>query len=187
MFACSYKIVNHYSSIFPLSTSPSVKINSDLPQPVPCTCLNHGENYKRAKPLYNASFTLVDIDRTASKEIPKYNFTNISSIDPKIIIIVPYGNPQIGTLAFLIRTLPYFRYQRGKVEILTAEQNGTRPFNRARLFRAAISDIKKYFNGGNNDTLFGSTCFTFCDVDKLPKNPDAQYFCADGPNKVLRF
>ncbi|VDL23733.1 unnamed protein product [Hymenolepis diminuta] len=67
-------------------------MSSDLPQPVSCTCLNPGENYKRAKLLYDASFNLMDTDRTASKEIPKYNFTNTSSIDPKIIIIVPYRN-----------------------------------------------------------------------------------------------
>ncbi|VDO00124.1 unnamed protein product [Rodentolepis nana] len=68
------------------------------------------------------------------------------------------------------------------MEILVAEQNGTGPFNRAKLFNAAIREVKKAPKG---DRLSGSKCFAFHDVDKLPINLDVPYSCATGPQQLV--
>ena len=94
-------------------------------------------------------------------------------------------------MAFLMYILPYFRYQGVQMDVLIAEQNGTAPFNRAKLFNAAIREVDRANNisqsNGHLDRLAGITCFSFHDVDKLPDNPDVPYYCSSGPQQLMRF
>ncbi|KAM7539068.1 hypothetical protein Aperf_G00000054269 [Anoplocephala perfoliata] len=163
----------------------TLKYSSALPLRS-CEVPNARENFKRAKKISNESFTLEDIDRATVEEISQCNYTNASLNKSKIIIVVPYRNRKQDLLAFLLHMIPYFRYQGKKIEILIAEQNGTRPFNRAKLFNAAIREIKKSSIEDEDNRLANSTCFAFHDVDKLPENLDVPYSCVEGPYQLMR-
>ena len=72
------------------------------------------------------------------------------------------------------------------MEILVVEQTGAKPFNRAKLFNAAVREIDLAAKTGNFDRLAGSSCFALHDVDKLPATPLVPYHCKAGPHQLLR-
>ena len=150
------------------------------------------EKLCKAKPLHNVTFSLGDIDRIAYEEY--VNTSCVSNLDtsrPKFLMIIPYRNRTEDLLVFLMYMLPYFRYRGMRMDVLVAEQSGTAPFNRAKLFNAAISEVDRATSNsrGNDqlDRLSGITCFSFHDVDKLPDSPDVPYYCSSGPQQLMRF
>ncbi|VDO16075.1 unnamed protein product [Rodentolepis nana] len=179
-----YLIINYYSAIktshllaiFNLSATNSL---------LPCKDPDARENFKRAKTLLQGKHntSLSEIDQIATMEIARYDCSYQDPAEPKIIIVVPYRHRELDLLSFILHMVPYFRHLVRQMEILVAEQNGTGPFNRAKLFNAAIREIKKAPKG---DRLSGSKCFAFHDVDKLPINLDVPYSCATGPRQLLR-
>ena len=182
-----YFIINHGCNFLTL-----VPTLADTKFLLPCNHSDPRAICERAKSLYNASFSLSDIDRIAFEEYINSNCaSNVDPSRPKFLIIIPYRNRIGDLMAFLMYILPYFRYQGVQMDVLIAEQNGTAPFNRAKLFNAAIREVDRANNisqsNGHLDRLAGITCFSFHDVDKLPDNPDVPYYCSSGPQQLMRF
>ena len=187
-----YFIINHgYNYIFSQGME-AVPKSADTKLLLPCNHSDPRATCKRAKSLYNASFSLSDIDRIAYEEyVSSRCASNIDTSRPKFLIIIPYRNRIGDLLAFLIYILPYFRYQGVQMDVLIAEQKGNAPFNRAKLFNAAIAEIDKANNSsqgnGHLDRLAGINCFSLHDVDKLPDNADVPYYCPSDPQQLMRY
>lgn len=158
---------------------------------IACNQIPAEQSFRRGSDLYNENYTLADVDHVAAQEIDKHICNSLT--DPKkekFIIIVPYRDRKRDLLAFLIHVYPYFDRQGVRKEIMVLEQNGRAPFNRAKLFNAAIREldmINQRPSPGALERLAGITCFALHDVDKLPDNPDIPYHCSDGPHQLLRY
>ncbi|KAM3185620.1 hypothetical protein ACTXT7_005992 [Hymenolepis weldensis] len=178
-----YFIINRYSPIPASKLLASLKLSLTKPL-LPCKDPNARENFERARQLlFKQNLSLAEIDQIATVEISSYNCSYKDPTEPKILIVVPYRSRELDLLSFIIHMVPYFRHLGRKMEILIAEQSGTRPFNRGKIFNAAVREIKKT---SDRDRLSGSTCFAFHDVDKLPVNLDVPYSCTTGPQQLLQ-
>ncbi|VDD75755.1 unnamed protein product [Mesocestoides corti] len=174
------RMYNHFSKETFVPPAPSSSL-------LPCDRVDPSVSVKRANSVFNASLSLEKIDKLAQDEFNRVNCLSIhNTAKPKVIIIVPYRDRAKDLLTFLIHMLPYTRYQGAKMQILVVEQNGTAPFNRAKLFNAAIREIDMSGTRGKDDRLAGSVCFSLHDIDKLPIHPDVPYVCKSGPHQLLR-
>ncbi|VDD75892.1 unnamed protein product [Mesocestoides corti] len=144
------------------------------------------ESVAAAKLLFSPNMTLEDIDKLAAEFASRVVCSpdRPRSDREKLIIIVPYRDRKRDLLAFLLHMTPYLKIKDVQYEILVAEQHGSRPFNRAKLFNAALSEI---FKANVNDRLAGGDCYAFHDVDKLPMLMTTPYKCLFRPHQLLRY
>lgn len=154
---------------------------------ISCNNTNPRDSYSAAASI-NSTPSLWDIDRLVKRNInsPACSMPPPSTKKPKVIIILPYRNRQLDLLAFLLHMIPYGRRRQINIEVLVAEQTSRKPFNRAKLFNAAVREIDLAAKAGGNNRLAGSSCFALHDVDKLPESPDVPYHCESGPHQLLR-
>ncbi|VDK89051.1 unnamed protein product [Dibothriocephalus latus] len=100
----------------------------------------------------------------------------------KVAIIVPYRGRMKHLFNFLIRMLPFLSKQRKQPVIILTEQEGDGAFNRAKLFNAAIKEIRESVPG---DLLHGIDCFILHDVDKVPTSPSILYECGQNVRQLV--
>ncbi len=173
------------------STQIPMRMFFERPKPSLPVCNYSGapESYRTAASLFNKSFTLGDIDNAVLNWTNHRNCTlpSFNDVQPKVIFILPYRSRSKDLIGFLLHMFSYMRLQKVKSEFFVVEQNGTRPFNRAKLFNAAIREIDIASRNSISDRLSGSSCFALHDVDKLPNVPDVPYTCESGPHQLLRY
>ncbi|BHF79081.1 hypothetical protein SprV_0602219800 [Sparganum proliferum] len=71
--------------------------------------------------------------------------------------------------------------QKRQYVILITEQAGNQSFNRAKLFNAAVKEIRKSPPG---DQLHGIDCFILHDVDKVPTSLSTVYECGQNVRQL---
>ncbi|KAM7534361.1 hypothetical protein Aperf_G00000114187 [Anoplocephala perfoliata] len=138
-----------------------------------------------ARQYYNDSLTLSDIDKLS--EIYALNLSQPKLKQPvgdKVTVLVPYRDRKRDLLTFLLHMTAYMRIKAIPYEIVVAEQDSNGRFNRAKLFNAAL---KENFNAKLGDRLYGSYCFAFHDVDKIPISLKTPYQCLFRPVQLLRY
>ncbi|KAM7534195.1 hypothetical protein Aperf_G00000114130 [Anoplocephala perfoliata] len=138
-----------------------------------------------ARQYYNDFLTLPDIDKLSERYAQSRSPPTLKQPNGnKLIILVPYRDRKRDLLTFLLHMTAYMRIKAIPYEIVVAEQDSNGRFNRAKLFNAALKEI---FNAKLGDRLYGSYCFAFHDVDKIPISLKTPYQCLFRPVQLLRY
>ncbi|BHF79296.1 hypothetical protein SprV_0602241600 [Sparganum proliferum] len=99
-----------------------------------------------------------------------------------VAIILPYRNRYAELFNFLLRMHSFLRKRRMRYVMIVAEQSGERPFNRAKLFNAAVREIRESAVG---DPLHSIDCFILHDVDKVPISNSTVYDCGPAVRQLM--
>ncbi|KAM7534798.1 hypothetical protein Aperf_G00000114123 [Anoplocephala perfoliata] len=134
---------------------------------------------------YNDFLTLSDIDKLSEAYASNLSLSKSKQlIGDKVIILVPYRDRKRDLLTFMLHMTAYMRIKAIPYEIVIAEQDSRGRFNRAKLFNAALKEI---IQAKPDDRLYGSSCFAFHDVDKIPLSLKTPYQCLFRPLQLLRY
>ncbi|KAL7056297.1 hypothetical protein AAHC03_020626 [Spirometra sp. Aus1] len=123
----------------------------------------------------------LELGEVNNNVLKQTSWWTLTSESQKVAIIVPYRNRKAHLSQFLTRMLPFLRTQKKQYVILITEQAGNQSFNRAKLFNAAVKEIRKSPPG---DQLHEIDCFIFHDVDKVPTSLSTVYECGQNVRQL---
>lgn len=115
------------------------------------------------------------------------------TINLTTMILVPYRQRLENLMYFLDYMHHYLPLKLPSYQIILLQQEGNKPFNRAKLFNAGLMELggtkgetlQKYH--GNNKTIYIDTdCYALHDVDKIPANFHIAYRCLKNVTQLVR-
>uniref|UniRef100_A0A183SRN1 Beta-1,4-galactosyltransferase n=1 Tax=Schistocephalus solidus TaxID=70667 RepID=A0A183SRN1_SCHSO len=132
--------------------------------------------------LYTSNIPHLSQNSTQNGHLSDLNAELLKQLSPPnrtvakdtVAIILPYRNRYLELFNFLFRMHVFLRKQTVQYVVLVAEQSGNEPFNRAKLFNAAVREIRGSSLG---DPLRAIDCFILHDVDKVPILNSTIYNC----------
>lgn len=142
--------------------------------------------YEMATSLVESNITFSDIDLAASLRLGS-KISSLKMVENRVLAVIPYRNQPRDLLTFLLYMPTYFYYRNMKMDLILVEQSGNSPFNRGKLFNAAIRELDKANSEMNlKDRLAGHDCLVYHDIDKIPIHIKVPYVCKPGPHNLVR-
>uniref|UniRef100_A0A0X3Q795 Beta-1,4-galactosyltransferase 6 n=1 Tax=Schistocephalus solidus TaxID=70667 RepID=A0A0X3Q795_SCHSO len=135
--------------------------------------------YTPSVPHHSQNGHLSDLNAELLKQLGPPNRTVAKDT---VAIILPYRNRYLELFNFLLRMHVFLRKQTVQYVMLVVEQSGSEFFNRAKLFNAAVREIRGSSLG---DPLREIDCFILHDVDKVPISNSTIYNCGPAVRQMV--